>query len=150
MTLDKGNTDKLAEFRADAQRLGVRVAPPSVNGSGADFDVRYDADGRDDPLRARRHQGRRRRAGARRWRKPAAGAAPSRSLSDFARRVDPRQVNKKALECLASAGAFDEIEPERAAAFAAIEPMLAMSQRRAEERSLGQVALFGDAAGARR
>ena len=42
MTLDKANTDKLAEFRADAKRLGVRVAPPSVNQSGPDFEVRYD------------------------------------------------------------------------------------------------------------
>ena len=48
-----------------------------------------------------------------------------RSLADFARRLDPKAVNKKALECLAAAGAFDDIEPDRAAAFAAIEPMLA-------------------------
>ena len=67
-----------------------------------------------------------------------------RSLTDFARRVDHGRVNKKALECLASAGAFDEVEPDRAQAFAAIEPMLAMSQRRAEERAFGQVALFGE------
>ena len=40
MTLDKGNTDKLAEFRAEAQRLGIRVAPPSANASEVDFDVR--------------------------------------------------------------------------------------------------------------
>ena len=31
MTLDKGNTDKLAEFRAEAERLGIKVRPPSVN-----------------------------------------------------------------------------------------------------------------------
>ena len=40
MTLDKGNTDKLAEFRGEAQRLGIRVAPPSANASEVDFDVR--------------------------------------------------------------------------------------------------------------
>ena len=45
MTLDKSNTDKLAEFRADAQRLGVKVRPPSVNQSDVDFDVRPDASG---------------------------------------------------------------------------------------------------------
>ena len=77
MTLDKGNTDKLAEFRADARRLGVKVAPPSVNRSGADFDVRYDAERADDPLRARRDQGRRRRAGARGGAGARATAAPS-------------------------------------------------------------------------
>ena len=34
MTLDMGNTDKLAEFRAEAERLGIKVEPPSVNRSG--------------------------------------------------------------------------------------------------------------------
>ena len=45
MTLDKSNTDKLAEFRAEALRLGLKVAPPSVNGSDVDFDVRQDGSG---------------------------------------------------------------------------------------------------------
>src|SRR6202142_4194319 len=40
MTLDKSNTDKLAEFRTEAHRLGIRVAPPSINGSNVDFEVR--------------------------------------------------------------------------------------------------------------
>ena len=39
MTLDMGNTDKLSEFRAEAQRLGIKVDPPSVNRSGVTFDV---------------------------------------------------------------------------------------------------------------
>jgi DNA polymerase-3 subunit alpha len=152
MTLDKGATDKLAEFRSDARRLGIRVAPPNVNRSGADFDVRYDAPGvpTERPaegatilyaLGAIKGVGdaqARALAGAR------ADGGAFRSLSDFARRIDHKHVNKKALECLANAGAFDEVEPDRAIAFAAIEPMLAMSQRRAEERAFGQVALFGE------
>ena len=39
MTLDMSNTDKLAEFRAEAQRLGIKVVPPSVNRSGVAFEV---------------------------------------------------------------------------------------------------------------
>src|SRR5690606_15192338 len=39
MTLDMGNTDKLMLFRREAQRLGVKVVPPSVNASGVDFAV---------------------------------------------------------------------------------------------------------------
>ena len=39
MTLDMGNTDKLAEFRAEAERLGVKVEPPSINRSGVAFEV---------------------------------------------------------------------------------------------------------------
>src|SRR3569833_2202113 len=39
MTLDLNNTDKLSEFRAEAQRLGIRVEAPNVNRSGASFEV---------------------------------------------------------------------------------------------------------------
>src|SRR5205085_10957247 len=39
MTLDMGNTDKLAEFRAEAQRLGIKVMPPSINRSDVAFEV---------------------------------------------------------------------------------------------------------------
>src|ERR1700738_511406 len=42
MTLDMGNTDKLAEFRGEAQRLGIRVEAPSGNRSGAPLDVEGD------------------------------------------------------------------------------------------------------------
>src|SRR5206468_9985481 len=75
----------------------------------------------------------------------ARSGGPYKSLADFARRVDPRQVNKKALDCLAAAGAFDDLEADRAVAFASIEAMLGLAQRRAEERANGQVGLFGDA-----
>jgi DNA polymerase-3 subunit alpha len=142
MTLDKGNTDKLAEFRSDARRLEIRVAPPNVNRSGADFDVRYDSEGATIlyALGAIKGVG---TAQAQAVAEARAGGA-FRSLADFARRVDPKQVNKKALECLASAGAFDEIEPDRTVAFASVEPMLALANRRAEERQSQQTALFGD------
>ena len=50
MTYDMANTDKLAEFRAEAQRLGVKVEPPSINRSGVDVRRR----GQHDPLCARR------------------------------------------------------------------------------------------------
>ena len=39
MTLSMGNTDKLAEFRAEAERLAIKVEPPSINRSGVEFDV---------------------------------------------------------------------------------------------------------------
>ncbi|MDU2928650.1 DNA polymerase III subunit alpha, partial [Bradyrhizobium sp.] len=39
MTLDLNNTDKLSEFRAEAQRLGIKVEPPSINRSGPTFEV---------------------------------------------------------------------------------------------------------------
>ena len=39
MTLDMGNTDKLAEFRAEAERLGIKVDPPTINRSSVEFEV---------------------------------------------------------------------------------------------------------------
>jgi DNA polymerase-3 subunit alpha len=144
MTLDKSNTDKLAEFRAEALRLGLKVAPPSVNGSDIDFDVRHDAAGAPSiayALSAIKGVGEAQAAAI----VEARGKRPFASLSDFAGRVDPRGVNKKALESLAAAGAFDELESDRALAFASIEPMLALAHRRAEEQAAGQNALFGEA-----
>jgi DNA polymerase-3 subunit alpha len=144
MTLDKSNTDKLAEFRAEAQRLGLKTAPPSINGSDVDFDVRLDAAGAPSiayALSAVKGVG---EAQARAIVEPR-GRRPFASLADFARRVEARGMNKKALESLAAAGAFDELEPDRALAFAAIEPMLALAHRRAEEEAAGQnELLFGE------
>ena len=59
----------------------------------------------------------------------ARGDTPFASLGDFARRINPREVNKKALESLAAAGAFDELEPDRARALAAVESILAEANR---------------------
>ena len=89
------------------------------------------------------------RARRRRWSRRAA-TRPFASLADFARRIDPRAVNKKALESLAAAGAFDELEPDRAIAFAAIEPMLALAHRAADERAAGQSGAVRRSRGRRR
>jgi DNA polymerase-3 subunit alpha len=142
MTLDKSNTDKLSEFRADAQRLGVKVGPPSINKSGVDFDVeagealsiRY-------ALSAIKGVGQAQAEAL----VAARGEKPFFSLTEMARRIDPRGLNKKALESLAAAGAFDEIEPDRARAFASIEPALALAHRASDERAAGQNGLFGEA-----
>ncbi len=143
MTLDKGNTDKLAEFRSEAQRLGIKVVPPSVNESLVDFDVRVSADGASAipyALSAIKGVG---EAQAEALVVARAGRAFA-SLADLAARLDPRNLNKKAMESLAAAGAFDCLEPERAIAFAAIEPMLAIANRGVMEKASGQNALFGE------
>ena len=120
MTLDKSNTDKLAEFRNEAQRLGISVEPPLVNRSGVDFEVHADGQGQlaiRYALSAVKGVGEGQAAAI----VAARGATPFAGLGDFARRINPREVNKKALESLAAAGAFDDMEPERARAFAAVE-----------------------------
>src|SRR5580704_9273919 len=116
MTLDKGNTDKLAEFRAEARRLGIEVVAPSVNDSLIDFDVRASDDGSPAihyALSAIKGVGEAQAEALVR----ARGKRAFASLGEMAARLDPRAVNKKALESLAAAGAFDCLEPDRATAF---------------------------------
>ncbi len=137
MTLDLSNTDKLSEFRREALRLGIPVDPPSINRSGVHFDVE---DGHIlYALAAVKGVG----AQAVEAIVQARADKPFRDLGDFAQRINPRMLNRKTLENLASAGAFDDLEPNRAAAFAAIDQVLAEAQRQAEGRALGQDELFG-------
>jgi DNA polymerase-3 subunit alpha len=66
-----------------------------------------------------------------------------KSLDDFANRVDPKLLNRRQMESLAGAGAFDAIEPERAGVFAVAETMLAVAARAEDQRTSGQGGLFG-------
>src|SRR6516165_1911131 len=137
MTLDMGNTDKLSEFRAEAERLGVKVESPSVNRSGVDFEVagstiHY-------ALAALKGVGRQAVEAI----VEARGGRPFADLSDFAARINPRAVNKRVLESLAAAGAFDALESNRARVFAAVDTMLATAQRAYDAVVVGQSELFG-------
>jgi DNA polymerase-3 subunit alpha len=137
MTLDMSNTDKLAEFRGEAQRLGIRVEAPSVNRSGAAFDVAGNTIHY--ALAALKGVG----AQAVDAIVEARGARAFTDLVDFADRVNPRAVNKRVLESLAAAGAFDAIEANRARVFATVDFMLSSAQRTHEAQTTGQSELFG-------
>jgi DNA polymerase III subunit alpha len=140
MTLATGNTDKLAEFRAEAERLAIKVEPPSINRSGVAFDVGdntiYYA------LAALRGVGRQAVEAI----VSARDAHPFRDLGDFARRVNPRAVNKRVLESLVAAGAFDGFDANRARVLAAVDGILATAARAHDDASSGQSELFGGAA----
>jgi DNA polymerase III subunit alpha len=140
MTLAMGNTDKLAEFRAEAERLGIKVEPPSINRSGVEFEV--DGNVIHYALAALRGVGRQAVDSI----VAARGARPFADLGDFARRIDPRALNKRVLESLAAAGAFDAMEPNRARVFAAVDRLLASAQRSHDDAALGQSELFGGVA----
>ena len=137
MTLDMGNTDKLSEFRAEAVRLGVKVEPPSINRSGVAFEV--EGSTIHYALAALKGVGRQAVEAI----VAARGARPFSSLADFAGRVDPHAVNKRVLESLAAAGAFDALEGNRARVFATVDTMLATAQRAHEDVAVGQSELFG-------
>ncbi|MDO9335500.1 MAG: DNA polymerase III subunit alpha [Caulobacter sp.] len=138
MSLDISNTDKLAVFYQDARRSGVPVRAPDVNRSGADFEVE---DGevlyalgavRNVGLSAMEHLVEVRNEGG-----------PFKDIFDVVERLDPRQVNKRALEGLARAGAFDTIHPHRGQIVAAADVLIAHGQSLAADRASSQVSLFG-------
>ncbi len=148
MTLDKSNTDRLAELCNEARRLSIKVLPPSVETSGADFEpaewggkpaIRY-------ALSAIKGVGE--------TQAQAIGEIDSQSpsgsvnrrfnkLTGFATRLNPRDITKRTLESLAAAGAFDELEPNRARVYAGADSILAFANRRQEETLAGQSQLFG-------
>jgi DNA polymerase-3 subunit alpha len=140
MTLDIGNTDRLNIFRQEAQRLGVTVAPPDINRSESVFSVDAQANTVFYALAAVKGVGKQamdhvvevRTAGG-----------PFKSISDFARRVDPRQVNKRSFENLVRAGAFDSLNPNRRQLVENSDRILGGAQAAQRERESGQVSLFG-------
>jgi DNA polymerase-3 subunit alpha len=142
MTLDMSNTDKLSEFRAEAQRLGIKVEAPNVNRSGATFEVSdgtiYYA------LAGLKGVG----AQAVELIVEARRGGLFTSLADFAARVNPRAINKRVIESLAAAGAFDALDSNRARVFAGAEAILAACQRSHEAATMGQNDMFGGAADA--
>jgi len=145
MSLDLSNTDKLAVFYQDAKRSGVTVLPPDVNRSGADFEVE---EGRVlYALGAVRNVGQQAMAHVVQVRETGGRFI---DLFDFLERIDPRQVNKRALESLARAGALDSIHPHRAQIAAAADSLIAYAQSVAADRASAQESLFGEQADAAR
>jgi DNA polymerase-3 subunit alpha len=143
MSLDISNTDKLAVFYQDAKRLGVAVLPPDVNRSSADFEVE---DGQVlYALGAVRNVGQQAMAHVVDVRESGGRFI---DLFDFLERVDPRQVNKRALESLARAGAFDSLHPNRAQIVAGADTLIAYAQSMAADRASAQESLFGQASDA--
>jgi DNA polymerase III subunit alpha len=144
MTLDLDNTEKLAEFRREAQRLGIPVEPPSVNRSGVTFEVDHGDTGSSIryALAAIKGVGRQAVEAI----VEARGEAPFRDLADFARRINPRLVNKRTIEALIAAGALDALEANRARAMAAVEAMMALATQVTEAAIHGQSDFFGGAA----
>ncbi|MEE8579390.1 MAG: DNA polymerase III subunit alpha, partial [Hyphomicrobium sp.] len=145
MTLDMGNTDKLAVFATEARKSGIEVKPPCVNASDVDFlaepseepdklgTIRYS-------LAALKNIG----AGA------VSTIVSERTahgrygtLADFASRLNPKALNRRALETLSSAGAFDRLEPDRALVHSNVDMMLALAQRREANTASGTDDLFG-------
>ncbi len=148
-----GDTEKTAGYAADAVNLGILVLPPDINKSGMNFGV--------EPLpksavRGKIKQDRGVRFGLAAVKNvgegpvqtilDARGEKPFASLDDFARRVDLRQVNRRALECLIKAGAFDRFG-NRNQLLQAIDAMMGLSAEHHRAQDVGQMSLFGGLGG---
>jgi len=142
MTLDIGNTDRLNIFKQEAQRLGVRVLAPDINRSQSYFACDAEQNVIFYALAAVKGVGKQAMEHVVAMREEAA----FKSISDFARRVDPKLVNKRAFESLARAGAFDALSSNRRQLVESSDAILSDAARTARERETGQVSLFGEAA----
>ena len=142
MTLDIGNTDRLNIFRQEAQRLNVRVLAPDINRSESYFACDAEQNVIYYALAAVKGVGKQAMEHVVAAR---AEGGPFRSIGDFARRVDPRLVNKRAFESLVRAGAFDALSGNRRQLVESSDAILGNAARNARERETGQVSLFGEA-----
>jgi DNA polymerase-3 subunit alpha len=146
MTLDIVNTDRLNVFRQEAARLGIEVRAPDINKSEAYFGCEG-REGEEDgggvvfyALAAVKNVGRQAMDHVVQVRKES---GPFRSLIDFARRIDPRIVTKRAFENLVKAGAFDALHPNRKQLVQSADVVLGHAARQVRDRDAGQASLFG-------
>ncbi|MEM9031074.1 MAG: DNA polymerase III subunit alpha, partial [Pseudomonadota bacterium] len=149
MNCDIHLTDKLAVYAEEVRRgLGIEIVPPCVNRSEAEFSV---SDGKivyglgalkNVGAEAMRLITEARRAGPD---GPDTGEKPFVTLFDFARRVDLKRIGKRPLEMLARAGAFDQLDPNRARVFRSLDALVGYSAAIHDQRGSAQVSLFGEA-----
>ena len=141
MSLAIDKTDKLAALKQEIGRLGIRLLPPDINRSGADFRVETEADGTQSiryALAAVKRVG----ATAMVALCASRGERAFADVSDFASRVDPGPLNRMQLENLVRAGAFDGLERNRAKLLGGIDTVLKRAQSNSEEAASGQIGLF--------
>jgi DNA polymerase-3 subunit alpha len=150
MTLDLGNTDKLSIFNQEVKSKGLKLLGPDINASEATFIVEPQVNTSDQkfvpPSAIRYALGAIKNVGEAAMDKVADERqknGPYKDLFDFAKRIDPHSINKRQLENLARAGAFDSLCKNRRKVHSSIETLLKVSSVANNERSSGQMGLFG-------
>ena len=134
LTSERTNTDKIVEYINESGHMGIKVLPPDINTSYANFTVTGDKDIRFG-LFAVKNVGEvalESIINVRREKKFA-------DFFDFCERVDSRTVNKKVLESLIKCGAMDSFGFKRAAMAAALDRVLEKSNKKED---LSQMMLF--------
>src|SRR5881398_1437691 len=155
------NTDKISVFVGECKRMGISILPPDINKSGLKFTpeavagvvdagsaTQPQAIGVTDPgygairygLAAIKHVGEMAMETAIREREQG----DFTSLEDFCARLDSRVANRKMLESLIKAGAFDFLGGDRSELFNCIDDALMASAAAQRDRIAGQVSLFDE------
>ena len=145
MTVEMDDTDKLKVLIEDARQYGIVFEPPDVNRGVYRFEpvdnrtVRYG-------LGAIKGTGQSAIEAivAAREGSAATGGGPFRSLFDFCARVDRQRINKRVVEALIKAGAFDRLHADRAASLASVSLALDWADTQAAHADQGGLFDFGD------
>lgn len=143
MCFDMHQSEKLAVFVDDMRRNGVALEGPDMNHSEAEFTVEQT----DESYAVRYALAGIRNVGEKAMETIVAereANGPFVSLDDLFRRAPPGSMNRRQLEGLAAAGAFDSLEPNRAKVLANADTLLAEADRSAKERNSTQHSLLGD------
>jgi DNA polymerase-3 subunit alpha len=141
LSVSKNETAKVALYVADARRMGIPVEPPDINASDWDFAIEDCKEGGSVirfGLGAVKNVGQ----GAVEAILKARQEGSFKSLNDFARRVDLRQVGRRALECLTKVGALDGFG-SRVAILDALDRIISVSGAHFRALETGQMSLFG-------
>ena len=131
------NTAKVIEYTSECQRIGIRVLPPDINVSRGGFTV--DGESIRFGLNAVKSVGRNLIDAVVKDRKNR----PYRGLYDFCKRLHGNELNRRALENLVKAGAFDALEPTRRGMIDSAEGVLKSVETDARQNLEGQMDLFG-------
>jgi DNA polymerase-3 subunit alpha len=148
LSVERNNAEKVGFLVAECRRMETPILPPNVNHSQMDFSIES-CEGKNGDcvpgirfgLGAIKNVGEGPVLAILQARK---SGGPFQDLDDFSRRVDLRQVNRRALESLIKAGAFDEFG-YRSQLLAIVDRMLGLSTHAHRARDLGQMTLFGEA-----
>jgi DNA polymerase-3 subunit alpha len=147
MTYDLHNTDKLAFYREELASMGIPLLPPDINCSKPQFSVEIDSETGKKAIRyalaALKNVG----VAAMEEVSAETAKAPFKDLDDFLSRLSSKVLNKRQMESLISAGAFDTLHNDRAQLMASLESLLKYASSLQQEKDSLQHSLFGDLMG---
>ena len=142
MTVEMDDTDKLRVLFEDAEKMGLTFEPPNINRGNYRFEpisnkqIRYGLGA----IKGTGQQAIEAIVAAREGKGPTSEEGPFTSLFDFCRRVDRSRLNKRCVEALIKAGAFDTLQLNRASLVESIERAFAFAT--ASQANADQVGLF--------